>query len=95
MANSEVRVVLARGNEVALATDNPNVESLVSKIVELKETLNIDSIYVECSLEGFDSASFTEVVKESTQQFLDALRLEHDKYEKAMSTILAESRSSS
>ncbi|MEG0504305.1 MAG: hypothetical protein RR547_06630 [Raoultibacter sp.] len=95
MANSEVRIVLAQGNEVVLATDNPNVESLVCKIVELKDTLNVDSIFVKCELEGFDSISFTEVVKESSRQFLETLRLEHDKYEQAMSNILAESQSSS
>lgn len=87
MANSEVKIVLAPGKDVVLASDNPNIGELVKAIVDLRDTLDVEHIDVTCEAEGFDTKSFAEIVRDSAQQFLDAIQLEKSAFDKAMVTL--------
>jgi hypothetical protein len=84
MANSKVKVVLTPDKEVVLASDNPNIGELVKAIVDLRDTLDVEHIDVTCEAEGFDTKSFAEVIRDSAQQFLDAIELEKGAFDKAM-----------
>ncbi|MCR2037995.1 hypothetical protein [Adlercreutzia caecimuris] len=88
MENSEVIVTLMPGIDIALNTDNPNIGNLVDEIVRHRETLDINEICVSCEgADNFDTESFTEVVKNSAKQFLDAIKLEKEAYDAACSSI--------
>lgn len=84
MANSKVTVTLAPGKDVVLTTDNPNIGELVKAIVGLRDTLDVGEINVTCEAEDFDTKSFTEIIRDSSQQFLDAMRLEKEAFDKAL-----------
>lgn len=89
MENSEVIVTLTPGVDVTLNTDNPNIGNLVDEIVRHRETLDTNEICVSCEgVENFDTDSFTEVVKNSAQQFLDSIKLEKEAYDAACSSII-------
>ena len=87
MGNSEVKVTLAPGNEVTLATDNPNIDELVKAIVKIKDSLDLDEIKISCEKDSFDAASFTEVIRESCKDFLDSIKLEKESYETVLSAL--------
>lgn len=84
MASSEVKVSLGSGHEVVLTTDNPDIGALVEKIVSLRDVLDVDKIVVTCESAGFDKESFAEVVQDSCRQFLDAIRLEKEQFDKIL-----------
>lgn len=90
MENSEVVVTLTPGVDITLNTDNPNIGNLVDEIVRRRETLDTNEICVSCEgVENFDTDSFTEVVKNSAQQFLDSIKLEKEAYDAACSSIMS------
>lgn len=90
MENSEVVVTLTPGVDITLNTDNPNIGNLVDEIVRHRKTLDTNGICVSCEgVENFDTDSFTEVVKNSAQQFLDSIKLEKEAYDAACSSIMS------
>lgn len=90
MANSEVKVELAPGLEITLATDNPDIEKLVDAIAEHRDSLDVDSIKVSCEIESFDKESFREVIKTSCEDFLSSIKLERESFNEAISKLRAQ-----
>ena len=84
MANRIVRVTLAPGHEVTLTSDAPDIDALAKEIVKVRDSFNPEGVKVDCDLEGFDQASFREVVVQTTNDFIDAIRLDEEAYENAL-----------
>jgi hypothetical protein len=87
MANNNVIVTLAEGHEVILNTDAPDIGSLVGEIVKIKDSICLDDITIECDFDGFDKASFKEVIVEATNSFLKSIELEKAKYDAILNTL--------
>lgn len=90
MASSEVKVTLKPEVEVTLATDNPDIGKLVDETVLCRDSLDISAISVMCEDEKFDVQSFTEVIKDSIKQFIEAIELERDAFDKAILSLETE-----
>ncbi|MBR0404278.1 MAG: hypothetical protein IJI68_03605 [Eggerthellaceae bacterium] len=87
METKEVRVVIMPGHEFVLQSDAPDIDGLVSTIVQLKGQFDPNCITIECEHEGFDKASFKDVVIGATNDFLEAIRLDKAAYEAALATL--------
>lgn len=87
MANSEVKVTLAPDVVVTLATDNPNIDDLIKKIVDNRDAIDVDAIEVFCEKDSFDTVSFAEVIRESCEAFLNSLTIEKESYETVLSAL--------
>lgn len=88
MANSEVTVILEPGVDVVLTTDNPDIGSLVDEIVKHSNSLDVDKIYVSCEgVDNFDMDSFTEIIRDSSRQFIDAIKLEKEAFDEVCRSI--------
>lgn len=87
MATKEVRVILKPGHEVILKSDSPDIAKLVNSIVELRGQFNPSDIRIECDHKGFDTKSFQEVVIEAVNSFIDAIQLDEEAYERAISLL--------
>ena len=89
MANNVVTVNLDDNHKVDLLTDSPNISELVEEVVNIKDSLDIDAITVDCDLETFDVKSFTEVIQESVRSFVQELQIETEKYNAAVGKLRA------
>lgn len=89
MENRTIRVSLAPGHDVSLASDAPDIGSLVKTIVEIREEFDPAQVRVDSSFEGFDEKSFQEVVVEAANDFICAMQLDKDAYEKALEELRA------
>ena len=89
MANNVVTVNLDDNHKVDLLTDSPNISELVEEVVNIKDSLDIDAITVDCDLETFDVKSFTEVIQESVRSFVQELQIETEKYNAAVGNLRA------
>lgn len=87
METKEVKVVLMPDHEVILQSDAPDIDALVSRIVQLKGQFDPNNITIECDHKGFDKTSFKDVVVEATNDFLEAIRLDKADYEAALATL--------
>ena len=62
MANRTIHVTLAPGHVVSLASDAPDIGSLVKTIVEIREEFDPAHVRVSSNFEGFDEKSFQELI---------------------------------
>lgn len=92
MANNVVTVNLDGNHKVDLLTDSPNISALVEEVVKVKDGLDIDAISADCDLETFDVKSFTDVIRESIQSFVQELQLETVKFNAAVNDLRAQQR---
>jgi hypothetical protein len=95
MENKEVKVILKTGHEVILKNDAPDIGALVKAIVQIREDFNPDELSIECGYEGFDKASFKEVIIEATNSFIKEMKLDKASYEAALSNLSATSNGNS
>lgn len=84
MANRTIHITLAPGHVVSLASDAPNIGSLVKTIVEIREEFDPAHVRVDSNFEGFDEKGFQEVVIEAANDFINAMQLDKDAFDKAM-----------
>ncbi len=89
MANKTVCVTLAPGHEVSLTSDAPDIGTLVKEIVKVRDAFNPEQVKVDCSYEGFDEASFREVVVQAASDFIDAIHLDKVAYDNALKELKA------
>ena len=81
MVNNTIIVRLLDGKEIELASDSPDLKSLVQVIVENRDAIDPEKIVVECDDERFDSVGF------AVKSFLDELRIDKEKLETALSEL--------
>ena len=84
MGTKQIKVVLKPGHEVILQSDAPNIGELIEEIVKVKDAFNPNEVEIECDYDGFDKASFRQIVIDATEDFLEAIRLDKEAYEKAL-----------
>lgn len=87
MESKEVKVILKPGCEIILKSDAPDIGALVKSIVQIKDQFDPDELAIECEHEGFDKASFKEVVIEATNSFINAIRLDKAAYDAALAQL--------
>lgn len=84
MVNNTIIVRLLDGKEIELASDSPDLKSLVQAIVENRDAIDPEKIVVECDDERFDSVGFAEIISVAVKSFLDELRIDKEKLETAL-----------
>lgn len=84
MGNRIIRVTLAPGHEVSLTSDAPDIDALVKEIVKVRDMFKPDQVKVHCDYDGFDEASFQEVVAQSASDFIDTINLDKKAYDNAL-----------
>lgn len=87
MVNNTIIVRLLDGKEIELASDSPDLKSLVQAIVENRDAIDPEMIVVECDDERFDSVGFAEIISVAVKSFLDELRIDKEKLETALSEL--------
>lgn len=89
MANKTVRVTLAPGHDVSLASDAPDISALVKAIVAVRDKFDPERVKVECDFDGFDKKSFQEVIVQAATDFIDAMQLDKNAYDQALKELKA------
>lgn len=69
MEDNKIYIYFDESNSFTLNSDNPDLESLMKKAIELKDKINLDSIEIKCNTENFDSDGFKKIIKNSFQKF--------------------------
>ena len=87
MVNNTIIVRLLDGKEIELASDSPDLKSLVQVIVENRDAIDPEKIVVECDDERVDSVGFAEIISVAVTSFLDELRIDKEKLEIALSEL--------
>ena len=84
MVNNEITVIFCDGTKVILKSDAPDLGALTEEIIKHKKDLEINNIKVECNFEGFDEASFRDILEKSISSFLQAIQIDQNDYQKAL-----------
>lgn len=92
MASKQVKVILKPGHEVVLQSDAPDIGELVNAIVTIKDNFIPGELSIECEYDGFDKASFREVVIEATNDFIEAMRLDKQAFKDALAALQSQSQ---
>ena len=87
MVSNTIIVRLLDGKEIELASDSPDLKSLVQAIVENRDAIDPEKIVVECDDERFDSVGIAEIISVAVKSFLDELRIDKEKLETALSEL--------
>lgn len=90
MVNNTIIVRLLDGKEIELASDSPDLKSLVQVIVENRDAIDPEKIVVECDDDYFDSAGFAEIISVAVKSFLDELGIDKEKLATALSELKEE-----
>lgn len=89
MASKTIHVTLAPNHEVSLTSDAPDIDALVREIVKVRDAFDPEQVKVDCEHEGFDEASFREIVIQSASDFIKAIRLDEEAYKEALRDLKA------
>lgn len=84
MATKTIHVTLAPNHEVLLTSDAPDIGALVREIVNVRDAFDPEQVNVSCDYEGFDKASFREIVIQAANDFVEAIRLDEEAFENAL-----------
>ena len=84
MATKTIHVTLAPNHEASLTSDAPDIGALVREIVNVRDVFDSEQVKVSCDYEGFDKASFREIVIQAANDFVEAIRLDEEAFEKAL-----------
>lgn len=87
MASKIVHVTLAPDHKVSLTSDAPDIGALVREIVKVREAFDPEQVIVSCENEGFDEKSFREIIIQTASDFIEAVRLDEEAYESALSDL--------
>ena len=87
MENNTITIHLGEKKEVTMSTSNPDINSLVTAVVDSKEDINPKDIKVTSSIDGFDTNGFTSLMSNIVSKYLNALKLENTSYEKVIEEI--------
>ncbi len=73
----EEKKIVIKINEdaVEMLSNNPDLKSLIVKIVEQSDSYNFDLIDIECNDEKFDKEGFKEILVKSIKEFKQNLNL--------------------
>lgn len=89
MASKTIHVTLTPNHEVSLTSDAPDIDALVREIVKVRDVFDPEQVKVDCEHEGFDKASFREIVIQSASDFIKAIRLDEEEYMEALRNLKA------
>ena len=81
MVTDKIKVILAKGCDVELTSDSPDVKLLVDTITKNRESIDPEKIGVKCDNSEFDEKSFAEVIQELVRDYLEAIKLERESLE--------------
>ena len=70
-----------------MKSNAPDIGALVSAIVQIRDQFNLSELRVECEHDGFDKASFKEIIIEATSAFIDEIRLDKAAYDAAVAAL--------
>ena len=84
MATKTIHVTLAPNHEVLLTSDAPDIGALVREIVNVRDVFDPEQVKVSCNHEGFDKVSFREIVIQTANDFIEAIRLDEEAFENAL-----------
>ena len=87
MENNTITIHLGENKEVTLSTSNPDINSLVTAVVDSKEEIDPKDIKVTSSIDGFDTNGFTSLMSNIVSKYLNALKLENTSYAKVIEEI--------
>lgn len=83
MENKIVKIII-NDNEICFNTNNPNINDLIHTIVDLRDSIDVNSIKVDSDDAAFDVNGFTSLIKDSVKEFLDGIKLEKEQYDAAI-----------
>lgn len=96
MGTKEIQVILDDSHTVTLSSDVPDLKSLVIEIANLRDTIDVDKITVQCnSKDEFDCDGFAEVLKTSTIAFLNEIRVDDANLRLALASLSQSASSNS
>lgn len=87
MANKSIIVKLLDDKKIELASDSPDLGSLIQAIVENRTAIDPEKIDVECDDKNFDCKGFAEIISVTAKSFLDELRIDKENLEAALAEI--------
>lgn len=76
--NDQIWVNLTESASVTLNSNSPDIDALVSKVVENKDIIDPDSIEIKCDNSDFDCAGFKEIVAKAVKGFLHDIQIEEN-----------------
>ena len=81
--NEKIIVHLNNEVNVELNANNPNVQELINKLVENRDTINADDIAIDYQGDlNFDKDGFSNMLKKIIKKYLEALKLDLDTFNK-------------
>ncbi len=95
MESKSICVKLLENVEVTLASDSPDLKSLVQAIADHRDEIDVEQISVDCDEEMFDKKGFADIVAAATRSFLEEVRIDKEKLDIALGEIAVKSDHSS
>lgn len=92
MANDAKKILvrIGTGEEVSLTSNSPDIDSLISAVVDARDGFNADEISVSCpDDENFDCDGFKDILVKLSQEFIDSINREHEGLRNAIEQIEA------
>lgn len=85
--NNDIKISIDSENFFILTSDNPDIDGLISKIVELKDSCDFNLLNIETENEDFDIEGFKEILIKSINEFLNAIKLNEENLQKFLNEI--------
>lgn len=74
-------------NSFILASNNPDLTGLVSKIVSIKDECDFSALTVKTNNKEFDTNGFEEILKNSIFAFLNDIKINKENLQKALDSV--------
>ena len=86
MANElkeKIIVHLTSQVNVELNSNNPDIEELINKIVENRDSIHVETLWIDYfNNSSFDKDGFESMLKKIIERYLNALKLDFETFEK-------------
>ena len=81
MEEKKIKIII-NNDTIEITSNNPDLKSLINKIIEQEDEYNFNLIKVECNDENFDKDGFREIIIKSINEFKQNLILNKKEVQK-------------
>ena len=88
--SNNIKIIFDSKNSFTLTSNNPDLDSLISLIVKIKDDCDFTKIKIETENKEFDKDGFEGIIKNSRTAFLNDIKINKENLQKAINSIKEE-----
>ena len=86
-ASNNIKVIFDSENNFVLTSNNPDLDRLISVVVDIKDKCDFSKLKIETDNKEFDKDGFEVILKSSISSFLSDIKINKENLQKAINSI--------